>query len=507
MEQEAAVQKPHEMRRSSGILLHITSLPGPYGVGTLGQSARDFADFLSAAGQTWWQMLPLGPTGYGDSPYQSFSTFAGNPYLIDLDRLIEAGLLQRPEVQPLDLDQDPQRVNFARLYRERFKVLHKAFSRFSQDEGAYQKFCREEAFWLEDYALFMALKDAHRGAAWQHWSYAYKYRDVAALQQFRAEHSGELAFYQFLQYLFFTQWQALQEDLHQRGLLTIGDLPFYVAEDSADTWAHPELFMLDDERNSIFVGGCPPDAFTVDGQLWGNPCYKWERHEADDFVWWTQRIAWQLSIFDRIRIDHFRGFESFWQIPAGDPTARNGLWVKGPGLPFFEKLREKLGDLPIIAEDLGYMTPEVRALQEATGYPGMNVLQFAFGPELDSEHLPHRISRHRVVYTGTHDNDTVLGWLATASLEEVQNAQGYLGLSETEGLPWGMMRGAMTSAANLAILQMQDLLGLDNRARMNRPGDLGGNWVWRMQKDVLTAELTARLRELTRLSGRLNPAS
>lgn len=491
--------------RTSGILMHISSLPGPYGIGNLGQEARNFVDFLARSGQTYWQMLPVGPTGYGDSPYQSFSTFAGNPYLIDLDNLRDWGLLSQDDLNPLNQNLNPETVDYGRIFNERFPVLRKAFDNFDTASSHYQEFCRNKAFWLNDYALYMAIKDFHQGASWITWDDSYKFRDEKVLKDFEEKYPKNVEFYRFIQYLFFDQWQKLKDYISSKGIKTIGDLPIYVAEDSADTWAHPELFQLNEDLTPKFVGGCPPDGFSESGQLWGNPCYNWENNEKEEFSWWTQRIKCSFDIFDCIRIDHFRGFESYWAIPAGDDTAKNGSWQNGPGLKLFNKIKEKLGDIPIIAEDLGYMTKEVYEFREATGFPGMKILQFAFDPQANSDYLPHNITVNSVVYTGTHDNDTVKGWLEeSARPEEIDLARRYLSLSDSEGYVWGMMRGALTSVAKMAILQMQDLLELGNSARMNAPGTLGNNWTWRMKEGQLTDELAGRLHELTRISGRLN---
>lgn len=490
--------------RSSGILLHITSLPDPYGIGTLGKAAREFVDFLANSYQTYWQMLPVGPTGFGDSPYQSFSTFAGNPYLIDLDMLKEQGLLFDEELYPLNQNIDVEHVNFERIYDERFAILKKAYDRFDKESLDFQSFCRENSYWLNDYALFMALKNDNNGLSWQNWPKEYKHRDKEALETFEEENFYEVNFYRFIQYLFFTQWEELKKYIHDHSIKTIGDLPIYVAEDSADTWANPELFCLDEDLNAKFVGGCPPDGFSDDGQLWGNPCYDWEANEETGYKWWIQRIEAQFKTFDVIRIDHFRGFESFWKVPAGEETAKNGEWVKGPGMKLFGAVKEELGELPIIAEDLGYMTKEVYDFREETGFPGMKILQFAFNPAADSDYLPHNITENSIVYTGTHDNDTILGWLSVASWEEIDFARRYLNLTDGEGYNWGLIRAAMTTIARVAIFQMQDLLGIDNFGRMNSPGTLGGNWTWRMRENSLSYDLTERMKELTRIAGRLN---
>lgn len=490
--------------RASGILMHITSLPSPYGIGTLGQSARDFVDFLADAHQTYWQMLPIGPTGFGDSPYQSFSTFAGNPYLIDLDTLKAQKLLYEDELLPLGQGIDPEHVDYARIYAERFPILRTAYDRFDKESLDFASFCRENSHWLNDYALFMALKNKHDGLSWQRWEEPFKHRDADRLAEFEEANFYEVNFYRFIQYLFFTQWEELKKYIHSRKIKTIGDLPIYVAEDSADTWANPELFCLDEHLNAQYVGGCPPDGFSEDGQLWGNPCYDWEANERTGYKWWIQRIESQFKIFDTIRIDHFRGFESFWKIPVGDGTARNGVWAQGPGMKLFSAVKAELGELPIIAEDLGYMTKEVYEFREETGFPGMKILQFAFNPAANSDYLPHNITENSIVYTGTHDNDTILGWLDAAPEEEIEFAKSYLNLTAEEGYGWGVIRGAMTSVARIAIFQMQDLLEIDNSGRMNSPGTLGGNWIWRMNSGAIGRALIERIKTLTGVSGRWN---
>lgn len=484
--------------RASGVLMHLTSLSSPHGIGTMGKEARAFADFLAAGGQRYWQLLPLGPTGYGDSPYQSFSTFAGNPYLIDLDFLAEEGLLTEPEYAGEDWGEDPQRVDFGLLYRKRYPVLKKAVRRLlERKEPEYETFLAENAHWLPDYALFMALKDAGGGAPWWQWPEELRRREPRALARTGEELREETDFWQGVQYLFFRQWQKLKEYVNGRGIGLIGDLPIYVALDSADVWAGPELFQLDRELVPTEVAGCPPDAFAADGQLWGNPLFDWERMEADGYAWWIGRIAHQLRLYDMLRIDHFRGFESYYAIPFGEGTARNGRWRPGPGMKLFRAVEAALGQKDIIAEDLGYLTPEVRQMLAESGFPGMKVLQFAFDSREESDYLPHNYDKNCVVYVGTHDNDTALGWLDTVSPEDRRYAMDYLKLTGAEGYHWGLMRGAWASAARLAVVTAQDLLGLGSGARMNTPSTLGGNWQWRAMPGVFTEELAQRLRRET----------
>lgn len=489
--------------RTSGVLLHITSLPNEFGIGSLGEESREFVIKLKQAGQTWWQILPIGPTGYGDSPYQSFSSFAGNPYLINLDYLKNCSLLTDEEITEVKSLYDCNRVDFGKLYNERYITLRRAYERFDKSSLDFESFCRENSFWLNDYALFMTLKDENNGKPWQEWEDKYKFRDKEAIEEFENNNFSKVNFYRFLQFQFFSQWDGLKRFAHENGIKILGDLPIYVAEDSSDCWANPELFSLDENLKPIWVGGCPPDGFSEDGQLWGNPCYDWQVHEETDYDWWVNRFKWLFSIFDCVRIDHFRGFESYWRIPAGDDTARNGSWIQGPGMKLFSKLKDELGELPIIAEDLGYMTKEVYEFRKETGFPGMKILLFAFAKDASSDYLPHNMDKNFVVYPSTHDSDTVVGWIKEHDSEEVEFAKKYLNLTEDEGLNWGMIRGAMTSVADMAIFQMQDILGLGNETRMNYPGTASGNWTWRMKIGEFSEELIEKLKSYTQMSGRL----
>jgi len=496
------------MMRSSGVLMHLTSLASPYGIGTMGTQARCFADFLASAGQTWWQLLPLGPTSYGDSPYQSFSTFAGNPYLIDLDDLEREGLLRREEYVNEDWGADPERVDYGLLYERRYPVLRKAAARLlAEPPEDYAAFLAGNGAWLPDYALFMALKDAHGGRSWQEWPGPLRRREEAALGKARRELEEEIRFWQAVQYLFFHQWKALKRYANKKGIQFIGDIPIYVALDSSDVWARPELFQLDGELRPTEVAGVPPDGFTPLGQLWGNPLFRWDRMEQEGFAWWIERIRRQRSFYDMLRIDHFRGFDSYYAIPFGDKDAKRGVWRQGPGMKLFEKVEQALGPQPIIAEDLGYLTDSVRKLLSDTGFPGMKILQFAFDSRSESDYLPHNHSRHCVCYVGTHDNDTALGWLAAAPVEDRAYAVDYLKLTESEGYGWGLMRGAWASPAQLAIVTAQDLLGLGSGARMNVPSTLGENWRWRALPGTFTGALADRLRWETRIYRRLRPAA
>lgn len=481
--------------RKAGILMPIFSLPSPYGIGTLGSEARAFVDFLAAAGQSCWQILPVGPTSYGDSPYQSFSSFAGNPYFVDLDTLVAEGVLEPEEFRDLDWGSDPECVDYGLLYKTRYPVLRKACTRLlAQDRPEFSEFCREQAFWLEDYALFMALKDKYGGVSWFNWPEGVRMRKSRALDKARKELAREVDFWKGVQYFFFHQWTALKGYANERGISIIGDLPIYVSGDSADVWADPEQFQLDESGRPSEVAGCPPDGFSADGQLWGNPLFDWEKMKGDGYAWWLRRIAFQFRFYDTLRIDHFRGFESYYAIPYGEETARNGRWRPGPGIAFFEAVNRTLGQKDIIAEDLGFLTPEVHQLLRESGYPGMKVLEFAFDSrDGGNDYLPHRYTPHCVVYAGTHDNDTIQGWMASADPEDVRFARDYLRLSVQEGYHWGMMRAAWASPADLAVMQFQDILGLGSEARINIPSTLGINWKWRAMPGAWNSELAQRL--------------
>ena len=434
--------------RESGILMHITSLPGAYGIGTMGKNAYRFVDFLESAGQSYWQILPLTPTGYGDSPYQSFSACAGNHYLIDLDILVEEGLLKQEEIDAIVWGKDPERVDYGTMYDHRTKVLQLACDRFIPDED-YQAFLEENKDWLEDYAVFMALKQEMGGKPWLEWPEVLKCREDKALAEKKQQLKKAVELQYFLQYQFARQWKALRAYANDKGIRIIGDVPIYVPLDSADVWAAPELFQLDANRRPEVVAGCPPDAFTEDGQLWGNPIYDWQKMQATGYTWWINRLSAAAKMYDVVRFDHFRGFESYWAVPAGDKTARNGKWVKGPDHDFIYAIRKALPDLDFIAEDLGYMTPEVRQLQLDSGYPGMKVLEFGFDSREETDYLPHLYPEDSVCYTGTHDNVTLKQWFQEASEEDVAMAKAYLGLNEEEGYVWGMIRGAMSSVSRI----------------------------------------------------------
>ena len=489
--------------RESGILMHITSLPGPYGIGSMGKSAYEFVDFLCEAGQSYWQVLPLNPTGYGDSPYQAFSTFAGNHYLIDLDMLIREDLLKQEEVDAVRWSYDENRVDFSCMYENRSKILRLAYERFVPDR-AFHKFIAENSDWLEDYALFMALKEKFHGLSWQMWSFSVTMRIPEVLEGLRQEQRDNIRFQYFLQFKFFQQWNALRAYANRKGIRIIGDVPIYVPLDSVDVWSNPRLFQLDGNCSPTAVAGCPPDSFTSDGQLWGNPLYKWELMKETGYGWWIRRLSAAAKMYDVVRLDHFRGFESYWAVPAGDKTAAGGTWMQGPGSDYIRAVQAALPELDLIAEDLGYVTPEVRRLQEESGYPGMKVLQFAFDSRETSDYLPHTYPKNSVCYTGTHDNLTVAQWLQEAAPEDVELARAYLGLNGEEGMVWGMIRGAMSSVSRLCVIQMQDYLELDGSARMNFPGTLSSaNWTWRAQKCFFTEALSGRIYEITKRYGRI----
>ena len=490
--------------RTSGVLMPISSLPSPYGIGTMGKEARKFVDFLVKSGQTYWQILPISPTSYGDSPYQSFSSFAGNPYFIDLEYLCKEKLLKKSECEEFYWGDNEKYIDYGVMYISRYALLHKAYDRFVNNTPEdFDKFCKDEAEWLDEFALFMALKDANEGQSWFNWDTKLKLRDAKAIEEAKEEYAEDINFYKMLQYLFFKQWRSLKEYANDNGIKIIGDVPIYVSGDSADVWANPKQFYLDEELNPIEVAGCPPDAFSADGQLWGNPLFRWDVMKADDYAWWTKRISAMAKLYDIVRIDHFRGFDSYYAIPAKDKTAVNGKWKEGPGMDLFNSLEKKLGKLPIIVEDLGYLTPSVKQLLADSGFPGMKVIQFAFDSREDSDYLPHNYPTDCVVYTGTHDNDTVMGWMKSAPKDSVKLAKKYLNLTKEEGYNWGMMRAAWSSVANMAIVPMQDLLGLGSEARINTPSTLGDNWKWRATADQINNKIAKRFHECMVMYARL----
>ena len=489
--------------RHSGILMHITSLPAPYGVGTMGKSALEFIDFLEKAGQTLWQILPLSPTGYGDSPYQSCSTYAGNHYLIDLDALVQDGLLTSEELSGICWGGNAEKVDFGLLYQHRLPVLRKAYSRFT-DAEALEAFCRENGDWLPDFTLYMALKDEYQGLPWFSWPDQLKKRNPDALWQTRQNLRDSIRFYSFVQYLFFKQWNALRDYAHKKNVRIIGDVPIYVPMDSVDVWANPELFQLDGDLKPEAVAGVPPDGFTADGQLWGNPLYRWEAHKKEHYGWWLRRLGAAGKLYDIVRLDHFRGFEAYWSVPATDSTARNGHWVEGPNMDFINTVKTGLPKLELIAEDLGYLTPSLLKMRDDSGWPGMKVLEFAFDSKEPSDYLPHTYPENSVCYTGTHDNMTMRQWFETADAEAVEYAKSYMALSEQEGYVWGTIRTACASVSRICVVQLQDYLNLSGAARMNCPGTSDGtNWTWRVQDGLCTDELAEKIYKLTALYGRI----
>jgi len=489
--------------RSSGILMHITSLPSPYGIGTFGKEAYEFVDFLVKAGQKYWQLLPIGTTSYGDSPYQSFSAFAGNPYFIDFEILTKEGFLIKSDYDNLDFGNNPEKVEYEKIFLYKFPVLKIAFERAKgKYDDEIETFRSENTAWIEDYALYMAIKTKFDLVSWQKWDEDIKLRKENTLEKYKLELKEEIDYWVFLQFLFFKQYFELKKYANDNGIKIIGDIPIYVAEDSADTWANSEIFLLDEEKKPTVVSGCPPDAFSATGQLWGNPIYNWELLDKQGYKWWIERIKASNKLYDVTRIDHFRGFESYWEIPYGDETAINGRWVKGPGNKLFNAIKDALGDIEIIAEDLGFLTQEVINFRIASGYPGMKVLQFAFDTREESDYLPHNYDKNCVVYTGTHDNETVNGWLKNTKKSDVDFAVRYLKLSDEEGYNWGFIRAALSSVGDLAIAQMQDYLGLGDEGRMNIPSTLGGNWQWRIKKEALTVKLAEKICEVTKLYGR-----
>ena len=491
--------------RSSGVLMHISSLSSPFGIGTMGKEAREFVDFLEKSGQSYWQILPICPTSYGDSPYQSYSTFAGNPYFIDLDILEKEGYLKKAEYENIDWESTPDKVNYGALYNKRYPVLKLAVERFLKEVSEpFETYCRENAYWLDDYALFMTLKDLHGGLAWNEWKLPLKNHEEAALSEVSIQYKNEILFWKVLQYWFFEQWNELRAYANEKGIDIIGDIPFYVAFDSVDAWAHSELFRLDENRRPVDVAGCPPDGFSATGQLWGNPLYNWEVHEKSHYAWWIQRIGYLTKVYNVLRIDHFRGFDCYYAIPGDAPDASSGRWMEGPGMKLFRAMEETIGPQRIIAEDLGFLTESVKKLLKDSGFPGMKILEFAFDTRESSheDYLPYNYPPHCVAYTGTHDNDTIQGWFTSARQEDVDFAKAYLHLDDPSDYHWGMMRALWASTAEFAIVQAQDLLGLGSESRMNTPSTMGGNWVWRALPGSFNDGLAEKLARYTKLYGR-----
>lgn len=493
--------------RSCGILLPIASLPSKYGIGCFSKEAYKFVDQLEQSGQSYWQILPLGPTGYGDSPYQSFSTFAGNPYFIDLEELMEEGLISEEECESYDFGGDLRYIDYEKIYFSRFKILKLAYERsnITVDED-FRDFKQKNEFWLKDYCLYMAIKETYSGNSWLEWDEDLKIRNREAIEIFQMENSRVIEFYEFLQYKFASQWFRLKEYANAHKIEIIGDIPIYVALDSADCWANIELFQFDTLGCRLVASaGCPPDSYACEGQLWGNPVYDWGYHKKTNYAWWKKRISYNLSLYDWIRIDHFRGFDEYYAIPCDAPTAETGTWEKGPGYDFFSSVEEELGKLNVIAEDLGFLTQDVKDLVKKTGYAGMKVLQFAFGSDEKNDYLPHNYQYNCIVYTGTHDNDTTQGWYQTLSQSEKNFFNEYLNNQdhEIERIHWDLIRLALGSVAKLAVIPIQDYLGLDSEARINIPSTLGGNWTWRLLENEITDELLMKIRNLTKLFGRI----
>ncbi len=493
------------MKRASGVLLPIFSLPSPYGIGTMGKEAFRFADFLKAAGQQYWQILPLGPTGLGNSPYTAFSTFAGNPYLIDLDLLAEDGLLDSDSIAALPWGSNPEKIDYAALEKNRFCVLYQAYERgFPREREAVQDFVKENT-WLPDYALFMVAKEHFPGVAWQDWpDKGLRSRDPETLSAFAEQHRDRIRFYEYLQFLFWKQWTALKTYVNALGIRLIGDLPIYVAMDSADTWSEPQFFALGEDLVPKEVAGVPPDYFSEEGQLWGNPLYDWEARKKDGYGCWIRRMECNKKLVDMVRIDHFSAFESYWSVTYGATSAKEGVWRPGPGMDLLRVLKDWFYDVSYIAEDLGILTSEVTALREQSGFPGMNILQFAFSADGTSKYLPHRIAENSVCYTGTHDNNTCVGWWQDPDVpqEEKCFAKRYLGLNEEEGPALGLLRGGLQCPAELFLAQMQDWLALPASARMNVPGVALGNWTWRMLPGAATPALAEKMAEYTKMYDR-----
>jgi len=502
--------------RSSGILLHPTSLPGRFGVGDFGDEAYRFVDFLAASGQSLWQVLPLGPTGYGDSPYQCFSAFAGNTLLISPEKLVEDGLLSSANLEGTPRFPE-ENVDFGSAIKFKYDLLKEAYERFKQTADAglrtyFEHFADKASSWLEDYALYRALKDAQGGKAWNEWESKLARRDLAALAEAREELREQIDAQKFYQFLFFRQWAALKSYCHEHNVKLVGDIPIFVARDSADVWMNPDQFKLDEAGNPLVVAGVPPDYFSATGQLWGNPIYDWDKMLADGFRWWIERVRATLEIYDIVRIDHFRGFAASWEIPGGDKTAERGRWVNVPGRELFTAIKKSLGDLPIIAEDLGVITPDVEALRDDFDLPGMRILQFGFGSDTKNQDLPQNYIRNCVVYTGTHDNDTTVGWFtsvagagSTRDREQIERERKFcLGYLNSDGreIHWDFIRALLASGADTAVVPVQDLLGLGNEARMNLPNSTTGNWAWRFKAGALTEEIRERLKKLTEIYGR-----
>ena len=508
------------MDRRCGVLLPVASLPSRYGIGCFSKEAYEFVDFLAQAGQTYWQILPLGQTGYGDSPYQSFSTFAGNPYFIDPMALVAEGYIDVSDAEQYDFGREPRTVDYEKIYRSRYRLLRSAYSNspyrlspegkwagaeYEQERDRFEAFRAENGYWLSDYALFTAVKEYFDGKMFILWPEKIRLRDPEEMELFRKKLSEEIRFYEFLQYLFAVQWKELKEYAGSKGIRIIGDIPIYVAFDSADTWSHPELFELDEKGYPTVVAGVPPDAFSATGQLWGNPIYRWEYHRETGYDWWIKRLAQTFKLYDVVRIDHFRGFDEYWAVPYGKTTAIEGKWCEGPGYDLFAVMKTRLGKKDIIAEDLGYLTKSVLRLVKRTGYPGMKVLQFAFEGDARNPYLPHNYPKNSVVYTGTHDNDTTRGWFTSASRKDRQFIKEYVNIRSSRTATRDLIRLALQSVADTAIIPIQDYMDAGSEGRINIPSTVGGNWCWRLLPGELTGELADEMKELAGIYGRTAP--
>ena len=494
-----------EKKRKCGILMPVTAIPSEYGIGCFSKEAYEFVDDLAAAGQSCWQILPLGPTSYGDSPYQSFSTFAGNPYFIDPQTLIKKGWITKEECDKYDFGKNKVKIDYGKIWESRFILLKSAFKHSKIDGNAdFAQFVESNKEWLEDYAMYMAVKASYDNRSWAEWDDDIRLRKAEAIKEAKEKFAEDILFYEFLQFEFDEEWKALKKYANDKGIEIIGDIPIYVAFDSADAWANPELFQFDEELKPKAVAGCPPDAFSATGQLWGNPLYDWDYHKKTGFEWWMKRLSKCFELYDIVRIDHFRGFDEYYSIPYGAKNAVKGKWRKGPGYALFAEMKKKLGDRPVIAEDLGFLTPSVLKLVKRTGYPGMKILQFAFDSRDDSDYQPHNYKNNCVVYTGTHDNETTRGWFNSINKKDREYAVKYLHL---EGVPedkiaWEFIRAAYMSVADLCVIPMQDFLNLGSEARINEPSTLGKNWQWRMKKNAFSKKLQKNIADLAKLYAR-----
>ena len=490
-----------QQQRSAGILLPVSSLPSKYGIGSLGEVARKWVDFLNKAKQSYWQILPLSPTGFGDSPYQSFSAFAGNPYFIELDELCKDGLLEKSEYSDIKWSKSKTRIDYATLYQKREEVLHKAFSRF-KDDAALNDFIKCNK-WLEDYGLYMVIKSTQGNKSWVDWEEPLRRRNPDVIENIIEEKSEDIRYHAFVQYKFFSQWKALKSYANEKGIQIIGDIPIYVSMDSADVWADPEQYQLDENNTPLEVSGCPPDSFAAGGQLWGNPLYDWDKMSANGYLWWIERLRSSFELYDVVRLDHFRGLESYFAIPYGDKTAKRGVWKPGPGKNFIDAIKTSLKDANIIAEDLGYLTEEVYELLQYSGYPGMKLVQYAFDDRESGDYLPYNYSMNTVVYPGTHDNDTLKGWVKTAPKPCIKDAVEYTGVCCKSNLPNALIRLVLQSNSSLAVVPMQDWLGLGSKARINTPSTIGGNnWCWRMNEKDIDPKHAKKIAEMTSMYGR-----